>query len=90
MCNALRDTLVLMAYAISIRLDDEAARALSELEATGLSRSDAVRTAVVSAARRLRDRRRLVAEVAALEADAEDRETMREVADSMEDLRAPW
>lgn len=79
-----------MAGAISIRLDDDAARALSELEATGLTRSDAVRAALVAAARRLRDRRRLSAEVAELEADAGDRQRMRDVAEVMEDLRAPW
>lgn len=79
-----------MAGAISIRLDDDAARALSELEATGLTRSDAVRAALVAAARRLRDRRRLSAEVAELEADAVDRRRMRDVAEAMEDLRAPW
>lgn len=79
-----------MARAISIRLDDEAVRALSELEATGLSRSDAVRTAVVAAAGRLRDRKRLLAEVAELEADTDDRRLIRDVAGDMEDLRAPW
>ncbi len=79
-----------MAEAISVRLDDDAVRALNELEATGLNRSDAVRTALVVAARRLRDRRRLAEEVAVLEADADDRELMRDVADMMEDLRAPW
>jgi antitoxin component of RelBE/YafQ-DinJ toxin-antitoxin module len=79
-----------MARAISIRLDDDAVRALSELEATGLTRSDAVRTALVAAARRLRDRRRLSAEVAELEADPADRQRMRDVATVMEDLRAPW
>lgn len=79
-----------MPEAISVRLDDDALRALNELEATGLNRSDAVRTALVGAARRLRDRQRLAEEVAALEADADDREAVREVADMMEDLRAPW
>lgn len=78
-----------MAAAISVRLDDEAVRALNELEATGLNRSDAVRSALVTAARRLRDRRRMAAEVAALEADPEDRALLREVAEAMEDLRAP-
>lgn len=79
-----------MTEAISVRLDDDAVRALNELEATGLSRSDAVRTALVAAARRLRDRRRLADEVAALEADPDDRALLRDVADTMEDLRAPW
>jgi Arc/MetJ-type ribon-helix-helix transcriptional regulator len=76
--------------AISIRLDDDAVRALRELEATGLSRSEAVRSALVAAARRLRDRQRLSAEVADLEADATDRAAVRAVAEVMEDLRAPW
>ena len=79
-----------MAEAISVRLDDGAERALHELEATGLSRSDAVRMALVAAARRLRDRRRLSAEVAELEADSEDRASMHGIAEIMEDLRAPW
>ena len=79
-----------MANAISIRLDDDAVRALHELEATGLSRSEAVRSALVAAARRLRDRRRLSAEVAELEADDADRTAMRAVAEVMEDLRAAW
>jgi Arc/MetJ-type ribon-helix-helix transcriptional regulator len=79
-----------MTVAISVRLDDDAVRALNELEATGLNRSDAVRTALVAAARRLRDRQRLAEEVAALEADADDRALLRDVVDTMEDLRAPW
>ncbi|MGQ0574623.1 MAG: hypothetical protein ACT4RN_10530 [Pseudonocardia sp.] len=79
-----------MAEAISVRLDGGAERALHELEATGLSRSDAVRMALIAAARRLRDRHRLSAEVAELEADGDDRASMRAVADLMEDLRAPW
>lgn len=73
-----------------MRLDDDAVRALAELEATGLTRSEAVRAALVVTARRLRDRRRLAAEVAALEADPEDRALVRDVAAVMEDLRAPW
>lgn len=79
-----------MPEAISVRLDDTAERALHELEATGLSRSDAVRMALVAAARRLRDRRRLSAEVAELEADTDDRARIRAVADVTEDLHAPW
>jgi Arc/MetJ-type ribon-helix-helix transcriptional regulator len=79
-----------MTEAISVRLDDDAVRALNELEATGLNRSEAVRAALVAAASRLRDRQRLAEEVAALEADADDRALLRDVADMMEDLRAPW
>jgi Arc/MetJ-type ribon-helix-helix transcriptional regulator len=74
--------------AISVRLDDDAERALERLEATGLSRSDAIRGALVAAADRLRRKEGLAAEAAALEADAEDREEMLAVAALMESLRA--
>jgi Arc/MetJ-type ribon-helix-helix transcriptional regulator len=78
-----------MARAISVRLDDDALRALSELEATGMSRSEAIRAALVEAASRLHAKRALAAEVAALEADDDDRAEMIAVAELMESLRAP-
>jgi Arc/MetJ-type ribon-helix-helix transcriptional regulator len=78
-----------MAQAISVRLDDEAERALERLVASGLSRSEAIRTALVTAADRLRRRSSLAAEVAALEADEADRAEMQAVASLMESLRAP-
>jgi Arc/MetJ-type ribon-helix-helix transcriptional regulator len=78
-----------MAQAVSVRLDDLALRALSQLEATGLSRSEAIRIALVEAASRLADKRALSAEVAALENDDADRAEMAVVADLMESLRAP-
>ena len=78
-----------MAKAISVRLDDEAYRALARLEATGLSRSQAIRQAVMDAAERLRRHESLAAEARALEADEEDRREMLEVAALMESLRAP-
>lgn len=77
-----------MSQAVSVRLDDEAMRALSQLEATGMSRSMAIRKALVEAASRLRDREAVAAEVAALEADEEDRNEMLAVAELMESLRA--
>jgi len=76
-----------MAAAISVRLDDRAMRALAQLETTGLSRSAAIRAALVAAAARLNDRRTLAAEVAALEVDEADQAEMRAVADLMEHLR---
>ena len=85
-----RDTVAIVPRAISVRLDDEALRALARLEATGLSRSEAIRKALVDASDRLRRRESLAAEVAALEADEDDRREMREVAALMEQLRAPW
>lgn len=78
-----------MPQAVSVRLDDLALRALSQLEATGLTRSEAIRIALVEAASRLGDKRALAAEVAALEADDADRAEMVIVADLMESLRAP-
>ncbi|MGH2753378.1 MAG: ribbon-helix-helix protein, CopG family [Actinomycetota bacterium] len=78
-----------MPRAISVRLDEEALRALAKLEATGLSRSKAIRQAVVDAAERLRRRESVAAEARALEADERDREEMLEVAALMESLRAP-
>ena len=78
-----------MAQAISVRLDEEALRALGLLEASGMTRSEAIRAALVDAATRLYDKQALAAEVAALEADTEDRDEMLAVADLMESLRAP-
>lgn len=78
-----------MPQAISVRLDEDAERALRSLEATGMSRSDAVRTSLVAAAQRMRQRSELAAEVAALEADDADRDEMLGVAGLMESLRAP-
>lgn len=77
-----------MARAISVRLDHEAERALRALEAVGMSRSDAIRSALIDSARRLRRSSELAAEVAALEADEEDRAEMLEVAGLMEALGA--
>jgi len=74
--------------AISVRLDDEADRALRALEAAGMTRSEAIRSALISSAQRLRRSSELAAEVAALEADEQDREEMLAVAGLMESLRA--
>lgn len=78
-----------MARPISVRLDDEAATALRALEATGMSRSDAVRRSLVASARRLRSHPALLTEVAALEADESDREEMVAVAEVMRSVRSP-
>lgn len=78
-----------MARAISVRLDDDALKALARLEATGLSRSQAIRKALLDSAERLRRWESLAAEAKALEADESDRQEMLEVAALMESLRAP-
>jgi Arc/MetJ-type ribon-helix-helix transcriptional regulator len=77
-----------MTSAISVRLDAEALRALAQLEATGLSRSEAIRRAILDSAARLQRRAALAAEAAALEADEEDQREMLEVAALMEIMRA--
>ena len=77
-----------MTIAISVRLDDQAQRALAQLEASGLSRSEAIRTALVQSAQQVRRRAALRQEMAALEADEGDRQEMLEVAEFMELLRA--
>jgi Arc/MetJ-type ribon-helix-helix transcriptional regulator len=77
-----------MTIAISVRLDEEAQRALAQLEASGLSRSEAIRTALVQSAQQVRRREALRQEMAELEADEGDRQEMLEVAEFMELLRA--
>lgn len=77
-----------MTHAVSVRLDEEARQALRALEASGMSRSEAIRKSILDAAAALRRRESLRAEVASLEADKADRREMREVASLMESLRA--
>ena len=69
-------------------MDDEALHALGQLEATGLTRSEAIRVSLVETAARRRDKEALAAEAAALEADEEDRVEMLAVARIMESLSA--
>ncbi len=71
-----------------MRLDDQAERALHALEATGLTRSDAIRSSLLASAAQLRRSQDLAAEAADLEADETDRTEMLEVASLMESLRA--
>ncbi len=77
-----------MGIAVSVRLDDEAQRALSTLESSGLSRSEAIREAILMSAAALRRKKALREEMAALEADEDDRREMLETAAFMESLRA--
>ena len=77
-----------MGIAVSVRLDHEAQRALSILESSGLSRSEAIREAILMSAAALRRKKALREEMAALEADEDDRREMLDVAALMESLRA--
>jgi hypothetical protein len=78
-----------MSNAVSVRIDGDVQRALLTLEASGLSRSEAIRKSILDAAAALRRKDTLRAEVAALEADEEDAKEMQEVSTLMESLRAP-
>lgn len=82
-----RDTMSCVAEAMSVRLDQASMRALHKLQATGLSQSEAIRRALIESAGALSNPRRLAAEIAALEADEEDRAEMLRVAELMESLR---
>ena len=84
------DTLPDVPKAISVRLDDDALRALHLLERTGLSQSEAVRAALIAAAKRAKRPSAIAAEVAALQADPEDRAEMAAIAAMMEAISAPW
>lgn len=61
---------------------------MRSLEAAGLTPSEAIRTALIDAARHLQQRSKLAVEVAALESDEADRQEMLAVASLMESLRA--
>jgi hypothetical protein len=78
-----------VAKAISVRLDDDSEHALRALEASGLSQSEAIRSALLASADRLRRSRELAIEAAALDADEADRAEMLSVATLMESIRAP-
>lgn len=80
----------MVAKAVSVRLDDDALRALARLEASGLSRSQAIRAALIETAERRQRAEALRDEVAAVAADADDRREIAHVATVMEDLRDPW
>jgi predicted transcriptional regulator len=77
-----------MTQAVSVRLDDEAQRALRMLEASGMTRSEVIRKSILDAAVALRRPQALRAEVSALEADEADRREMQDVASLMGSLRA--
>lgn len=76
--------------AISVRLDDEAVSALRLLENSGMSRSDAIRHALVSTAKRAQENDALRREVEALAANEEDRREMALILEHMEELSEPW
>ena len=79
-----RDTLLFVAEAISLRLDEQTRRALLRLQQTGLSQSEAVRQAILDAATALNEPTRLAAEIAALDANLKDLAESKRLAEFME------
>ena len=77
-----------ISQSISFRLDAESQRHLQVLEATGLTRSEAIREALRGAAERLRRREVVRREAELIAADQQDRHEMQQIAAFMESLRA--
>jgi hypothetical protein len=75
-----------LARSIHVRLDEASAAALEVVRASGMSDSDAVRTALREAAARRRVRSALREEVLRLAADDADREEMRVIREQMAEL----
>jgi hypothetical protein len=76
-----------MGESITVRLDEDASRALRLLTRGGVGTSRAVRDALVLAAER-RERAELRAEAEALAADPVDRAEVAQLLKDMEELRA--
>jgi len=76
--------------AISVRLGPDADAALEQLVASGLTQSQAMRIALVEAARRRAGGSSLAAEAARLAADESDRREIADVRAFMDELRAAW
>lgn len=75
-----------MTRSIHVRLDDASVAALEVVRASGMSDSDAVRTALREAAARRRARSALREEVLRLAADEADRDEMRIIREQLADL----
>jgi hypothetical protein len=73
---------------VSIRLDSEAQRSLRALEASGLTRSEAIRKGLTVAADQLRRMEVIRQEAEMVAADQQDRQEMLEIAAFMESFRA--
>jgi len=74
---------------LHVRLDQASAAALDVVRASGMSDSEAVRTALREAAARRRSRSALREEVMRLAADEADREEMRLIREQMAELAPP-
>jgi 23S rRNA maturation mini-RNase III len=72
---------------LSVRLDAEALRALEVVAAGELTQSQAIRTALIEAARRRQD---LQQEAKRLARDEADRQELRQIRDFLDEISAPW
>lgn len=81
--RTIRATMLGVARSIHVRLDDASAAALDVVRASGMSDSDAVRTALREAAARRRARSALREEVLRLAGDDADRDEMRLIREQM-------
>jgi hypothetical protein len=85
-----RDTIRLVPErALSVRLDAEADAALDVLVREGMTQSQAIRAALVEAARRRTGDLSLAAEAARLADDARDRRVIADIRAFMDDPDAP-
>lgn len=75
---------------VRARLDEPSTDALALLKAEGRTESEAVRTALVEAARRRLRRSELRAEAERVGRDPADRAEARAIMEDMDALRAPW
>jgi hypothetical protein len=73
-----------------VRLDDTSMSSLALLRNSGMTDSEAVRTALNEAAAKRRRRAALREESRALAANAEDREEIRIIMEQMEPLTPEW
>jgi Arc/MetJ-type ribon-helix-helix transcriptional regulator len=74
--------------AISVRLDAQAQRALERLTERGVSQSEAIRQALIEAAREAR-REQLRADAERVGSDPADRALMAEIREYMDELAPP-
>lgn len=77
------------ARSLHVRLDDSSAAALDVVRSSGLSDSEAVRTALREAAARRRVRSSIAEEVRRLAADSDDLAEMQLIREQMAELAPP-
>ena len=88
-CSIFRATLGKVARSLHVRLDDTSSAALEIIRASGLSDSEAVRTALREAAARRRIRSAIRDEVGRLAEDEHDREEMQIIRAQLAELAPP-